>query len=235
MVSPTEAKYSALTFNSPLSQLHADELINHLDLTKNTSVVDLGCGWGEFLIQISLKTGAECTGVDTDESCLQRGSQIADSRGASVTFLNKSADQWHGETHRAICIGSSHAFGGTKAMYSSLAKVVPTGRVLVGDMCWERPPTQAALDIFGDEVPMLVDLVKMARDAGWKVLHLTTSDQREWDGFESKHRAGLRKWLIENPEADEAKEVEEQQNGREMDYLMHYRGVLGFAWLVLAR
>jgi hypothetical protein len=102
-------------------------------------------------------------------------------------------------------------------------------------MCWERPPTEAALGIFGDEVPMLTDLVTMARDAGWKVLHLTTSDQREWDDFESRHRAGFRRWLIENPGDDKVKEIEDQQNKREMDYLTSYRGVLGFAWLVLAR
>jgi hypothetical protein len=121
-------------------------------------------------------------------------------------------------------------------MFDLLAKTVPRGRALVGDMCWERPPTEAALAIFGDdEVPTLVDLARMAREAGWKVLHLSTSDQREWDEFESGHRAGLRKWLIENPGSEEAKKVEEQQDGREMDYLMSYRGVLGFAWMVLAR
>lgn len=230
-----QAKYAALTFNSPLSQPHADELINHLDLSPETSVVDLGCGWGELLIQIASKTGANCTGVDTDEACLQRGRDLAETQGVRAAFINKSAEQYTEQSDRAICIGSSHASGGSEAMFKHLAEIVPKGKVLVGDMCWERPPTEAALGIFGDEVPMLVDLVKMARDAGWKVLHLTTSDQREWDDFESRHRAGLRRWLIENPESDKAKEVEEQQNGREMDYLTGYRGVLGFVWLVLAR
>ncbi|QLI65816.1 uncharacterized protein G6M90_00g026160 [Metarhizium brunneum] len=59
----------------------------------------------------------------------------------------------------------------------------------------------------------------MAGDAAWKVLHSATLDQREWDDFESRHHAGLRKWLIENPESEKAKEVEKQQKEREMDYL----------------
>lgn len=89
--------------------------------------------------------------------------------------------------------------------------------------------------MFGDEVLILVDLVKMARDAEWKVLHSTTLDQRAWGGFESRHRAGLRKWLIENPKSEKAKEVEKQQDEMERDYLPGCRGILGFAWLALAR
>ncbi len=120
-------------------------------------------------------------------------------------------------------------------MFERLANIVPQGKALVGEMCWERPPTQAALETFGDEVLNLVDLVNISREYGWKVLHLTTSDQREWDDFQSKHRAGLREWLIANPDHHQAKEIEEQQNTRETHYLTTYRGVLGFVWLILGR
>lgn len=78
---------------------------------------------------------------------------------------------------------------------------------------------------------MLVDL---ARDAGW-ILTLSPSNQRERDDFESRHRAGSRKWLTENPEGERTKEAEKRQNEREMDYLTGHRRVLGFSWLVLAR
>jgi hypothetical protein len=121
-------------------------------------------------------------------------------------------------------------------MLERLAEVVPQGgRVLVGDMCWERTPTDAAHDMFGDEVPRLADFVDMCRETGWQVLHLSTCDQREWDDFESRHRAGLREWLLANPESPKAKEVKEQQDARERDYIGTYRGVLGFVYLVLAR
>jgi hypothetical protein len=67
------------------------------------------------------------------------------------------------------------------------------------------------------------------------VLRLTTADQREWDDFESRHRAGLREWLLANPDSPQAQEIRDQQDGREREYLTVYRGVLGFVYLVLGR
>jgi hypothetical protein len=120
-------------------------------------------------------------------------------------------------------------------MLKRLSEIVPRGRVLVGDMCWERPPTEAARAVFGDEVPMLADLAALCRETGWEVLHLSTADQREWDDFESRHRAGLREWLLSNHDSPQAMEIRQQQNAREQEYLTVYRGVLSFVYLVLGR
>jgi cyclopropane fatty-acyl-phospholipid synthase-like methyltransferase len=243
-----EARYAKLTWNAPLSEQHADELLTHLSLGPDTSLVDLGCGWGELLLRAAWRgTGlattaqpvtATFTGVDTDASALARGRRAAERRALKehVSFVEQPADAWRETRDRAICIGSSHTLGGSRAMLERLAEVVPQGgRVLVGDMCWERTPTDAAHDMFGDEVPRLADFVDMCRETGWQVLHLSTCDQREWDDFESRHRAGLREWLLANPESPKAKEVKEQQDARERDYIGTYRGVLGFVYLVLAR
>lgn len=233
-----EARYAKLTWNTPLSESHADRLLNHLQLSPSTSIVDLGCGWGELLLRAASRTATDgpATGVDTNASLLHRARQDAQTHGLSnVTFVEQPAVDWHETRDRAICIGASHAFGGSKAMLQKLAEIVPRGRVLVGDACWERPSTEAARSLMGEEVPMLADLVGMCRETGWEVLHLSTADQREWDEFESGHRAGLREWLLANPDNPKAREVREQEDGREMEYLTVYRGVLGFGYLVLAR
>jgi hypothetical protein len=67
------------------------------------------------------------------------------------------------------------------------------------------------------------------------VQHLSTADQREWDDFESGHRAGSREWLLANPDDPRADEVRAREEAREREYLTAYRGVLGLAYLVLAR
>ena len=229
-----QAKYAALTFNSPLSQPHADQLLALLGVTVDTSVVDLGCGWGELLIQASIR-GGEATGIDTDETLLARGRQGAKQRSAGVAFVNRPAADWQGQADRAICIGASHAFGGTRQMLKRLAEIVPRGRVLVGDGCWEAQPTEAAVQAMGDDVPTLAHMVKLCRETGWQVLHLNVSDEREWDDFESGHRAGVRSWLLENKDSPLAAEAEQTQNERETGYLTCYRGVFGFVWLILAR
>ncbi|KFY01585.1 hypothetical protein O988_02655 [Pseudogymnoascus sp. VKM F-3808] len=204
-------------------------------LSSATRIVDLGCGWGELLSRAVARTGAKGTGVDTDNLALDRGKREAQKRGIDVNFVCQSAADWKDSQDRAICIGSSHTLGGSRAMLQRLAEIVPKGRVLVGDTFWERQPTDIAQEMHGDDIPMLIDLVTMCRETGWEVLSLTTADQREWDNFESSHRAGLRQWIIENPDSPKAQEIREQLDERERGYIMNYRGLLGFAYLILGR
>lgn len=229
------ARYAKLRWNTPLSTGHATELLDHLDLTAATTVVDLGCGWGELLLSAAERGVAKAVGVDTDPAGLDRGRRAALVRGLDVRFVEREAVDWHGTADRALCIGSSHTLGGSRAMLMALADVVPQGRVLVGDGCWTTPPTPAAHAIFGDDVLPLADLVAACGEAGWQVMHLSTADQHEWDDFESRHRAGTREWLLANPDDPRAAEVRAKEDAREREYLTVYRGVLDFAYLVLAR
>jgi cyclopropane fatty-acyl-phospholipid synthase-like methyltransferase len=229
------ARYAKLRWNTPLSEAHAAELLDHLDLPTATSIVDLGCGWGELLLQAAARGVAKAVGVDTDPAGLDRGRRAALVRDLDVKFVERAAADWHGTADRALCIGSSHALGGTRAMLTALAEVVPSGRVLVGDGCWEAPPTPAAQEIFGGDVLPLADLVAACGETGWQVLHLSTADRNEWDDFESRHRAGVREWLLANPDDPRAAEAKAREDAREREYLTVYRGVLSFAYLVLAR
>jgi len=232
-----QARYAGITWNAPLSDRHATQLLDKLSLSTATSIIDLGCGWGELLLQAVERGNPDlkATGVDTDVEALARGKQLAQERGLDVSFLEQRAEFWHGTADRALCIGSSHTLGGTRAMLDRLATLVPAGRVLIGDTCWERPPHKAASDIFGDGVLQLSDIAGLCREAGWKVLHLSTASQQEWDDFESGHRAGPRLWLLANPNDPRAAEVNAEQDQREHEYLTIYRGVLSFVYLVLAR
>jgi SAM-dependent methyltransferase len=229
------ARYRALRWNTPLSEPHAEELLDHLALAGATTIVDLGCGWGELLLRAAARTAAKAVGIDTEPAGLTRARRAARDRGLDVEFAEQEAATWQGRADRALCIGSSHALGGSRRMLDRLAEVVPRGRVLVGDGCWETAPTEAAEAIFGEDVLPLPDLVAACGDAGWQVLHLSTATRSEWDDFESRHRAGPREWLLANPEDPRAAEVKAREDAREREYLTVYRGVLGFAYLVLAR
>lgn len=226
------ARYSRLRWNTPLSDEHAALLLDRLE--PGGRIVDLGCGWGELLLR-AVARGGTGTGVDTDPAALDRGRRAAADRGLPAEFVEQPAAEWRGGADRALCVGSSHALGGTRAMLERLAEIVPRGRVLVGDGCWPAPPTPAAHEIFGDEVLPLAGLAAACGGTGWQVLHLSTADQREWDDFESAHRAGPREWLLDNADDPRAAQVRELHDGREREYLTAYRGVLGFAYLVLAR
>lgn len=227
------ARRARMRWNAPLDETHAGLLLTRLDLSGRT-VTDLGCGWGELLLR-AVASGASGIGVDTDPDALARGRTAATERGLRAEFVEADAAAWTTPAERAICIGSSHAYGGTIEALAALAKVVPAGgRLLYGDGCWPAPPTPAAAAIFPEVLP-LTGLLAAADDAGWQVLHLSTADQREWDDFESTSRAGRAEWLLANPDHPRAGEIRAWLTKRQREYVGDYRGVLGFAYLVLAR
>jgi hypothetical protein len=81
----------------------------------------------------------------------------------------------------------------------------------------------------------LADLVEHARSLGWRVLHVSTADQREWDDFESTWLAGRQEWLLHHPEDPRAAGLRDELDARLCEYVGVYRGVLGLAYFVLGR
>jgi hypothetical protein len=88
--------------------------------------------------------------------------------------------------------------------------------------------------MFGQQVLPLAGLLEACRAAGWRVIHMSVACQREWDDFESTFRAGRQEWLLANAGDPRAADVRDWIDARERQYLEVYRGVLGFAYLVLA-
>jgi cyclopropane fatty-acyl-phospholipid synthase-like methyltransferase len=241
-----QAAHARMRWNAPMSAEHAGLLMDRLDLRPGLRIVDFGCGWGEFLLQVVDRvrrnnagtahpvTG---TGVDIDAAALGRARALARQRGLDpfVDFIEADATAWPGTADRALCVGAPHAFGGTQAALAALDRItVPGGRLLFGDGYWASAPSPAATEIFGDAILSLPQLAAAARAAGWRLIHLSTADQREWDDFESTFRAGRQEWLLAHGDDPRAAEVRDWLNTREREYLETYRGVLGFAYLVLA-
>ncbi|WP_290059799.1 methyltransferase domain-containing protein [Amycolatopsis solani] len=226
---------SRMRWNTPLSETHASLLLDRMALAGG-HLADLGCGWGELLLRAAERApGLRATGVDTDRVSLERGRAAARERDLAVEFAEADAATWDGPADRAFCIGAAHAFGSTKAALARLATVVPAGRVLYGDGFWASPPNPAALEIFGPDTLTLPELLDAAAAAGWRVLHVSTADQLEWDDFESTSKLAWQEWLLANPADPRAGEVRAWLDERQRQYVQDYRGVLGLAYLVLGR
>ena len=230
--------YERMRWNTPLSEEHAALLLTRLEVAEATTVLDLGCGWGELLLRaMALTDSAQGIGVDSDSGLLRRGEAAAAERGLGrrVRFVCQPAADWSSPADRLICIGASHAWAGVDAMLNGLYELAPSGaRLLCGEGCWERPPTKAAASMFHD-VLTLTAIVEQAREAGWRVLSLTAADQHEWDNFESTWHASREAPLLGDPDSPGAIDERRRLDQRLDEYIEIYRGVLGFAYLVLAR
>ncbi|MFC9947446.1 SAM-dependent methyltransferase [Streptomyces pratensis] len=233
-----------LTWNTPLSQAHAAQLIDACAPAPGARIADFGSGWGELLMRlVEAAPGSTGDGIETDPEAVARGLRLAGERGLTdrVRFHEAPAAEYPGDGYDlAVSIGSSHAWpGGTPEALKALRDAVrPGGRVLFGDGFWEREPSPAALEGLGAEpgdFGSLLGLIRQAEAAGLRPLQVTVADQREWDLFESAANIGRgERWALANPAHPLHAGVTEAVAARRTGYYGGYRGTLGLAYLVLS-
>ncbi len=227
-----DAGRDAVEFNSPMLAARAEAIVNSIDRRSysvvSRAVVDFGCGRGRLLQQIIERTSdGRGLGLDTDDASLATARREAATIGLSerLDFQAVDASAWDGVCDVAICVGSSHLFGGTAEMFKSLAAQQPEVAV-VGLELWEAEPTAWCLEQFGEMAPGIDSLAEQARAAGWLVEAQSTSSLAEWDGFEETWIGGVRSLGTDVAVGFAAERAEAYQR---------YRGVLGFGWLTLVR
>jgi SAM-dependent methyltransferase len=226
-----------LTWNTPLSDSHAGSLLGRFELGAAHRILDLGCGRGELLLQaLARAPAAKGVGVDVDRWELDQARAAAKERGLAerVTFVAHDATKYEGSADRVMCIGASHAWGGTSAALTKLRqRTAQKGLLLFGDGFWTKPPSKRSAERFGALSTSLEDLEGQAKTAGWRVVHADTADQAEWDGFEEASYRGLERFARRAPEHAFSKSAQEFAARRRKEYYEGYRGVLGFAYLIL--
>jgi hypothetical protein len=241
-MSPVIAPLHAhLDFNAPLSDARVDRLIRTLHPLDEARVVEVGCGWAELLLRIAVAhRSVHAIGVDTDAAAIAHGRANAAARGLAdrVELHVGDARQWDpAAADVAICIGASHALGGTGAALNALRALVgPGGRILFGEGIWLRTPTDAAMAALGGdpgEFGSLADLVDLALAHGLRPLAVSQASTDEWDDFESGYALAWERWLLAHPGDPDTRRIVAAADEHRRRWLRGYRGVLGFAYLTL--
>jgi SAM-dependent methyltransferase len=239
-----------LTFLSPLSESRAARLVAFLAEGEPSTVLDVGCGWGELMLRVlEASPATRGVGVDLDEEALTGGRRNAADRGLAdrATFEALDAREVTGTFGAVTCIGASQIWGpGVEeaqpldyaAALTALRGLLPRGgRLVYGEGIWSSPPTPAAVAPLAgrdDEYVRLGALVELAKEQGFAVLATHEADLDEWDVFESGFAAGYARWLaahaVDDPDAEEVRGLAARQHAA---YFDGYRGILGLAYLHL--
>ncbi|URM92292.1 class I SAM-dependent methyltransferase [Streptomyces sp. MRC013] len=242
-------RLTRLDFHGPLSEARARRLVADLSAARPATVLDIGCGWGGFLLRIlDAVPGATGTGLDVDGEDLARGRALAEERGLAgrVGFVEESALRTaRGPADLVLCLGAGQALcdpGGpydVAAVLRELRRLVaPGGRVLLGEGFWERVPAPEELARMwpgareDDHLP-LAALVDEAVGAGFRPARIETADRDEWERFESGYRHDAELWLAAHPGHPAAAATRARVDRQRSSWLGGYRGVLGMAYLTL--
>ena len=240
-----------LTFLSPLSEARAARLVAFLAEGEPSTVLDVGCGWGELLLRVlEAAPAARGLGLDLDEEALGGARERAVRRGLAerATFEARDARDVSGTFGAVACIGASQIWGPDveeaqpidyAAALTALRALLPRGgRLVYGEGVWSAPPTPAATAPLAgrdDEYVEIGALVELAEAHGFAVVAAHQADLDEWDTFESGFTAGYAHWLAEHePDHPDAEEVRGLAARQHAAYFGGYRGILGLAYLQLA-
>ena len=159
-----------MRFNIPLSQEKADRIIASLDVSPNAQVLDVGCGVGEFLLQLIEKSNARGAGVDIDARLIASAKENASLRigKSGAEFYTADVNTYSFSDHQfdlVICLGSTHAFGlGELAYPNALQRlqrlVKPGGCLLIGEGYWKQSPDPDYLALLGEPVGIYHDFLR---------------------------------------------------------------------------
>ena len=249
------AAHQHLIYEAPLSQARADTLVGFLaeglSPTASSHVLDVGCGWGQLLLQVlDAVAAAEGIGVDIDPDAIAHGRDLASSRGMAQRADLRCADARTGSPTTAdavICIGASQIWGPPVeeaqpldygAALGALRALVPRGgRVVYGESTWSKTPTPEAIAPLAgrdDEHLPLPALLEVAVACGFAPLLVQEATVEEWDVFESGYAAPYAEWLAAHETTDpDRAEVEQRAMRQRSSYFRGYRGILGLAYLGL--
>lgn len=236
-------RLTRLTFHGPLSEARATGMVRRLAATRPSTVLDIGCGWGELMLRLlDALPRAQGLGVDLREEDLRRGRRNAKARGLTerVRFVRESAvDTRRGPADVVLCLGARHALGDdlVPALRELRRLVADGGRVLLGEGFWQRAPAEPELARMWPGATVtdhhdLATLTDLAVSAGFRPEWTETANADEWEEFESAYQADTEVWLAANPTHPMAPETRARLDTHRSAWLT-YRGVLGLAYLTL--
>lgn len=226
---------------APLDDGSVDHLLDRALAGGARRVLDLGCGQAAWLRRVLAKNPlVRATGVDSDENTVTQARAGIEAAGLTgqitVELLDAKEFTDPDPYDLVLCVGATHAFGGLlPTLHAARQHLAPGGRVLVGEGFWEGPPNQRMLEGgFGaDEYDNLAATVDRVVADGWAPVHGHISTLAEWDAYEWAWTGSVEEWALEHPDhPDRATLLEAARRHRQL-WLHGYRGILGFATLLL--
>lgn len=223
---------------APLDDASVGRLLGHALPRGDERVLDLGCGTAEWLVRaLATRPYVQAEGVDVSEVALRQAGRAASALGVEerlVLHRREAADFVSPQPFDlVISVGATHAFGGLLPTLAAARKhLAPGGRVLIGESFWDRDPSPAAIEAFG-ELADLATTVDLVVADGWTPVHGHVSTRAELDAYEWACWGSLAAWALDHPDDPAGVQALETATAARSQWLHGYRDSFGFVCLVL--
>jgi SAM-dependent methyltransferase len=214
-------------------------LVSLLRLPSESSVVDIACGKGEFLIRLIEAYGVHGTGVDISPfhiSDAQNRLRARTSKG-EVVFRQMNGSDFKPEVSRSLalasCIGASWVFGGHAHTLRSLSDmIIPGGWVIVGEPYWiQEPPDEylTATGINRNDFMTHSGNVDAGEVLSLELVHTFVSSKDDWDQYEGLQWYATDEYARRHPDDPDLPEILERVTKAKAAYLRWGRDILGWS------
>jgi cyclopropane fatty-acyl-phospholipid synthase-like methyltransferase len=226
---------------NPLSVDQMSDLLDVALAQRPRTALEVGCGAGEFSIELAKRQDVHVIALDTNPYALERAVAVASTTRlvGTVEFRQSPATEFTGEpVDLLVCIGSSHAFGTPRQALQALRGLLkPSGTLVFADLCWSAKPSPKYLQYLetseGDYW-MVEEAETVFAEAGLKVKVNIVASADSW----ARYEAGVLRGRLEFAKAlppDQAAEISETSTEWYLAYEEHGRHCLGFSAFVATR
>ena len=217
-------------FCSPLSEQSVDTLLEKLNLGPGARVLDVGCGKAQMLARAAQRYSASCVGIDPNQAFLAQARPDARIELHAATVQEIELEP--GSFDAALCIGSTHAFGGYRQALRALSVLIRAGGALaLGEGYWKQPPAPGYLEVLGggaDEFTSHEANIDAGIALGLKLRFSAMSSEAEWDAYEVPYAASIERFAAEHPEDPDRDAMLARSRGWYAAYARWGRSTLGF-------
>ncbi len=203
-------------------------------------VLDLGSGRGEMLCRLAAGLGTRGVGVDIYPPWVDLARQRAAELSVTerVEFVvGDGADYDPGDRRFDVvaAIGTTWIGGGLVGTLELLRRAAtPDAWYLLGELFWERPPTDAARrehDPSGQHDDLSATLERL-EGAGFDLVEMVLASRDDWDRYSASQWLNVSRWLDANPDDPDAGAIRQRRDQSRRAYLAD-RDCLGWGVFVL--
>jgi SAM-dependent methyltransferase len=234
--------HSGRTILGPLDGSTLDALLDAAPLPPNAHVLDVGCGKGDLLVRLALRS-ANGIGIDRNSAFIADAGELAARAGVgdrlTLTVGDAATEQLPRDLDLVACIGATHALGGPVRAPAAMAGLVqPGGFAILGELFWRTEPRPEWLASFGMEPGESLDLARtIARmtNAGLEFVASAESTLAEWDSYEDDYAGAIERWAADNPRDPDRDEFLARAAFFRASWAEWRRDAMGFTTVVLRR